>query len=70
MKAAQFCSMATVSILAAVGCGSDSSSSSRHSPTLPFVINEALPANKATCANEQGAYADWVELYLLESTES
>jgi hypothetical protein len=27
------------------------------------VINEVLPANKTTCADEQGNYPDWVELY-------
>jgi hypothetical protein len=47
-----------LSVVAA--CGSNGKSPT---PTSEIVINEVMPANKTTCADEQGGYADWVELY-------
>jgi len=60
MKNKLYGSMTSLIVLFTVGCGGDHASSV---PAAQVVINEVMPANKATCADEQGKYADWVELY-------
>jgi hypothetical protein len=59
MKHTHLCSMFLLTGLSTLGCSSNTSSS----PQSSIVINEIMPANKATCADDQGKYADWVELY-------
>lgn len=43
----------------ACGGGDDALSSS----SGPVVINEVMPSNKTTCADEAGGFPDWIELY-------
>jgi hypothetical protein len=65
MKHQPFGLMASLIVVLAAGCGGDNSSSA---PAAPIAINEVMPANKATCADELGKFADWIELYNNEAT--
>jgi hypothetical protein len=56
MKHIKLICLSLVSLTACGGSGDDTPSSS-------VVINEIMPSNKATCADESGGYADWIELY-------
>jgi hypothetical protein len=49
-------SVLSIGIASACGGGAEDASS-------PVVLNEVMPSNKATCADEAGGFADWVELY-------
>jgi hypothetical protein len=60
MKQRLLHSVLVLTAASTLACGSNDPSTSQASQ---LVINEVMPANKTTCADEQGAYADWIELY-------
>lgn len=64
MKAFRVLALIMISMLLIAACDSDKSTKSKESdPADVLFINEFMASNDACCADENGEYDDWIEIY-------